>query len=106
MKISFLYSRRYLRLDEGAFQDLLQKVDPLIRKMDTTFRKSITSCDRLTITLRYLATGMHIIIFLDNNLANELFNCFSDRQQCDKVRIASNIMLRVLCQLCLSKKCS
>ncbi|KAH9377754.1 hypothetical protein HPB48_014399 [Haemaphysalis longicornis] len=40
----------------ATFEDLLQRVAPLITKRDTPFRQAIVSGERLAITLRYLAT--------------------------------------------------
>ncbi|KAL4141558.1 hypothetical protein QTP88_004182 [Uroleucon formosanum] len=47
----------YLRMDEETYFELLQLVTPLIVKQDTHLRKSITPHERLTATLRFLATG-------------------------------------------------
>ncbi|KAL5246308.1 hypothetical protein ACI65C_013716 [Semiaphis heraclei] len=46
-----------LRMDEETYFELLQLVTPLIVKQDTHLRKSITPHERLTATLRFLATG-------------------------------------------------
>ncbi|XP_068135717.1 putative nuclease HARBI1 [Hyperolius riggenbachi] len=47
----------YLRMPEAAFQYVLDAVTPLIAKEDTWMRKSISPRQRLTATLRFLATG-------------------------------------------------
>lgn len=47
----------YLRMDEDTYLELLQKVSPHIIKQDTHLREAITPHERLTVTLRYLATG-------------------------------------------------
>jgi len=44
-------------MDEENYFELLQLVTPLIVKQDTHLRKSITPHERLTATLRFLATG-------------------------------------------------
>ncbi|XP_046671118.1 uncharacterized protein LOC124361127 [Homalodisca vitripennis] len=49
--------RNYLRMDEDAYEQLLLLVTPLIEKKDTVMRKSISPHERLTATLRFLATG-------------------------------------------------
>lgn len=49
--------RNYLRMDEDAYKQLLLLVTPLIEKKDTVMRKSISPHERLTATLRFLATG-------------------------------------------------
>ena len=52
----FIYTR-YLRMSPERFDCLLELVTPIIRKKDTKFRKSIPPCERLALTLRFLATG-------------------------------------------------
>jgi hypothetical protein len=47
----------YLRMDEVTYLMLLQTIKPFIEKKDTVMRKAITSHERLTATLRFLATG-------------------------------------------------
>lgn len=47
----------YLRMDEETYLELLHLVTPFIEKKDTHLRKSISCHERLTATLRYLATG-------------------------------------------------
>ncbi|XP_034246598.1 protein ANTAGONIST OF LIKE HETEROCHROMATIN PROTEIN 1-like [Thrips palmi] len=49
--------RRCLRMDVANFEFLLEKVSPLIVKQDTHLRKSISAAERLSVTLRHLATG-------------------------------------------------
>ena len=39
------------------FQHLLSLVGPLIKKKDTRMRNAISPAERLTLTLRYLASG-------------------------------------------------
>ncbi|KAG0720130.1 hypothetical protein GWK47_006964 [Chionoecetes opilio] len=48
--------RNWIRLDKDQYHKLLQLVTPLIAK-DTRMRKAVTAGERLTLTLRYLATG-------------------------------------------------
>jgi len=47
----------YLRMDEETYLNLLSLVTPLIKKQNTIMRESITPHERLTATLRFLATG-------------------------------------------------
>lgn len=47
----------YLRMDEETYLNLLSFVSPLIQKQDTIMREAITPHERLTATLRFLATG-------------------------------------------------
>ena len=49
--------RAYLRMDTASFTELLEKVSPKIAKKTTIMREPITPGERLSITLRYLATG-------------------------------------------------
>lgn len=47
----------YLRMDEESYLKLLSMVTPLIKKQDTVMRRAISPHERLTATLRFLATG-------------------------------------------------
>jgi hypothetical protein len=47
----------YLRMPEVLYEELLSMIIPLIKKKDTHMRQSISPHERLTVTLRYLATG-------------------------------------------------
>ena len=47
----------YLRMSQSVYQKLLQMVSPLIVKEDTVMRRAISPHERLTATLRFLATG-------------------------------------------------
>jgi len=49
--------RNYLRMDEDSYVMLLNLVTPIIQKQDTILRPAISPHERLTATLRYLATG-------------------------------------------------
>lgn len=49
--------RNYLRMDATAYNRLLELVTPYIRKDDTCMRKAISPHERLSATLRFLATG-------------------------------------------------
>lgn len=49
--------RNYLRMDESTYQHLLDLVTPLILRADSVMRRSITPHERLSATLRFLATG-------------------------------------------------
>ena len=50
--------RQYHRLNRESFNEILAMVSPLISKQDTHLRMAITSSERLSITLRFLATGL------------------------------------------------
>jgi len=47
----------YLRMDEETYLELLHLVTHLIKKKNTHLREAISAHERLTVTLRYLATG-------------------------------------------------
>lgn len=47
----------YLRMNEETYLKLLSLVSPLIERKDTIMRKSISPHERLSATLRFLATG-------------------------------------------------
>lgn len=47
----------YLRMNEETYLNLLALVSPLIKKQDTVMREAISPHERLTATLRFLATG-------------------------------------------------
>ncbi|KAJ8301055.1 hypothetical protein KUTeg_022574 [Tegillarca granosa] len=49
--------KNFIRLDDAAFQELLQLVTPLIKRKDTCMRDAIPPAERLSLTLRFLATG-------------------------------------------------
>ncbi|KAJ8963117.1 hypothetical protein NQ318_018582 [Aromia moschata] len=49
--------RNYLRMDEETYIELLNLVTPFIKRKDTIMRTAITPHERLTATLRFLATG-------------------------------------------------
>lgn len=49
--------RNIIRMTPTQFQLLLEKVSPLIEKKVTRFRVPISAAERLSVTLRYLATG-------------------------------------------------
>ena len=49
--------QNFLRMDEETYFHLLSLVTPLISKKSTVMRPAISAHERLTVTLRYLATG-------------------------------------------------
>ena len=52
--------KNFLRMDEAAFDNLLELIKPKIEKQDTVMRKAIPASQRLSITLRYVASGMDL----------------------------------------------
>ena len=47
----------FARMDKNDFDDLLKMVSPLIKRRNTCMREAISAAERLSLTLRYLATG-------------------------------------------------
>ena len=56
-------------MDVTSYNELLQMVEPLIGKQIISMRQPISPTDRLSITLRYLATGN---TFEDLNVVNAI----------------------------------
>ena len=60
-RVSLLYQvilyARYTRMSPDRFDHLLGLVEPLITKQTTNFRAPISAGERLSFTLRFLATG-------------------------------------------------
>lgn len=52
--------RNFLRMNQESFDCLLELVRPKIGKKDTNMRQAIPATQRLSITLRYLASGMDL----------------------------------------------
>ncbi|KAJ4425591.1 hypothetical protein ANN_27787 [Periplaneta americana] len=51
------FYKNFLRMSAADFDNLLEKVAPLIERKDTLMRRAIPPAERLVVTLRYLATG-------------------------------------------------
>ena len=49
------------RLYIGRIESLLDKVSPIISKQNTHLRESISAAERLSLTLRHLATGKYAL---------------------------------------------
>ena len=47
----------FLRMNKSVYLKLLSMVTPLIQKKDTIMKRSVSAHERLTATLRFLATG-------------------------------------------------
>jgi len=52
--------KNYLRMDKTAFSELLTAVTPYIVKHDTVMSRAISPKERLTATIRVLATGRQL----------------------------------------------
>ncbi|KYN08599.1 Sodium channel protein 60E [Cyphomyrmex costatus] len=66
---------RYLRMSTEMFEDLVIKVTPLIQRRDTHLRKCISPSERLSVTLRHLATVPTMWVFLFSRHCNESYTC-------------------------------
>lgn len=49
--------QNYLRMNNDTFNELLEIISPVISKQNTVMRNAISPTERLTTTLRFLATG-------------------------------------------------
>uniref|UniRef100_A0A023F1D4 Putative nuclease harbi1-like protein n=1 Tax=Triatoma infestans TaxID=30076 RepID=A0A023F1D4_TRIIF len=49
--------KNFLRMSHEDYECLLKKVEPLVKRKDTHLRRAISASERLTLTLRFLATG-------------------------------------------------
>ena len=56
----------FLRVSGDVFQDLLIRIQPAIEKKNTKFRSAVSVGERLAVTLRFLATGMCLVIAPNN----------------------------------------
>jgi len=45
-------------MTSDMFEDLVEKLTPLIKRQNTHLRESISPAERLAVTLRHLATGL------------------------------------------------
>jgi hypothetical protein len=52
------YYEDYFRMSKENFNFLLTKISTRIEKPDTHFRRPISPADKLSVTLRFLATGI------------------------------------------------
>ena len=48
-------------MPRAIYKELLDLVRPLITRQDTNFRRSISPEERLSLTIRYLTTGVYIL---------------------------------------------
>ena len=64
--------QNFVRMHEADFDDLLSKVAPIIRKQNSNMREAISPAERLSLTLRYLATGKRKLIKMSYFLTNVL----------------------------------
>ncbi|XP_034250198.1 uncharacterized protein LOC117650722 [Thrips palmi] len=51
-------------MDTDMFMNLLERVTPLIQKQNTLLRESISPAERLSLTLRHLATGFFFFFLI------------------------------------------
>jgi len=69
--------KKYMRMSKEHFNDLLDKISPLIERQNTNFHDAISPTERLAVTLRFLATGM--MNSLNPILIFEHFHLYSER---------------------------
>ena len=67
---------RYMRMTPGRMEHLFNLVAPSITKLSTNYRQPIPSQQRLSLTLRHLATG--IAYFSQFAIPNWTPNCVKD----------------------------
>jgi len=67
--------KSFFRLDVESFNLLLNKVLPMLERKDTVMRDSISPSERLSVTLRFPATGN---MLLYNLCKVTLINCISE----------------------------
>ncbi|KAK3912146.1 Major inner capsid protein VP2 [Frankliniella fusca] len=73
--------RRCLRMDTDSFEYLLGKVTPLIQKADTHLRRSIPPDERLSLTLRHIATGSYNLLSRARRCSENAFGVLGARFQ-------------------------
>ena len=64
--------KNFSRMNPELFRELEAKLEPLIGRQNTTFRKSISTGERLAITLRYLATGKTTLLIFTPRTSSEM----------------------------------
>lgn len=81
--------KNFLRMDGDAFDEILELVSPWIKKKRTNMRDPISPSQRLSITLRYLATG--------NTFEDLKFGCAVSPQAIGKIVIETcEALIKVL----------
>lgn len=77
--------RNYLRMDEDSYVTLLALVTPLIKKQDTLMRSAISPHERLSATLRYLATGRNYEDLKFSTLISPQSLCYIIPETCSAI---------------------
>ncbi len=74
--------RQYHRMDRQSFESILAMVNTLIVKHDTQMRFAISPRERLTVTLRFLATGqVYTHFYKYTNTSSYYINIKYDKRQ-------------------------
>ena len=47
----------YTRITKVQFNDIVERITPVVQRYDTNFQAAITPGERLAVTLQFLATG-------------------------------------------------
>ncbi|KAI0229409.1 hypothetical protein LSAT2_020154 [Lamellibrachia satsuma] len=88
--------RRYHRVDRESFRTILAMVSPHIQKVDTNMRVSITPGQRLSATLRFLATGESFVsLSFAYRLGERTLSCIVDETCIALVHAMKNKYLQV-----------
>ena len=105
--------QNFLRVNSTVFDELLRMVTPEIEKKDTTMRDAIPPSQRLSITLRYLATGNNFedlkfasavspqsigIIVMETCTA--IINCLKDYIKVSKIQQLFQKLYEIYCMYC------
>lgn len=77
--------RNFLRMDEDTFRLLLSMVETKIAKQDTRLRKSISPDEKLSATLRFLATGESYQSMEYHTRLSKSFLCYAVPEVCAAV---------------------
>lgn len=77
--------RNFLRMDEDTFRLLLSMVGTMIAKQDTRLRKSISPDEKLSATLRFLATGESYQSMEYHTRLSKSFLCYGVPEVCAAV---------------------
>ncbi|KAJ8971539.1 hypothetical protein NQ317_014971 [Molorchus minor] len=88
--------RNYLRMDEDSYTTLLTLVTPLIEKQDTIMRPAISAHERLSATLRYLATGRNYEDLKFSTVISPQSLCYIIPDTCSAIyKVLKNIYMKV-----------
>lgn len=90
--------KNFVRMDPEAFDELLELVTPLIKRRDTWLRDAIPAAERLSLTLRFLATGNRKRIAFKKIIQCSLFT----RHMTFRMKNSNNSCAPLLCFIVVS----